>query len=70
MTSTAFTICLILTAVMVMIHPAFCVPFLVAAYLFADKGRLDLDSNTSIIIGIIALILSLFLIPFFIRLFN
>ncbi len=70
MTSTAFTICLILTAVMVMIHPACCVPFLVATYLFADKGRLDLDSNTSIIIGIIALILSLFLIPFFIRLFN
>ncbi|CAI2431792.1 hypothetical protein [Serratia liquefaciens] len=70
MTSTAFTICLILAAVMVMIHPVFCVPFLITAYLLAGKGRIELDSNTSIIIGIIALILSLFLIACFIRLFN
>lgn len=60
MTSTAFTICLILAAVMVMIHPAFCIPFLIAAYLFAGMGRMDLDSNTSIILGIISFFVVLF----------
>jgi hypothetical protein len=61
MTSTAFTICLILAAVMVMIHPAFCIPFLIAAYLLAGKGRMDLDSNTSIIFGIIGVFVLLFI---------
>jgi hypothetical protein len=61
MTSTAFTICLILAAVMVMIHPAFCIPFLIAAYLLAGKSRMDLDSNTSIILGIIGVFVLLFI---------
>ncbi|EMF7565428.1 TPA: hypothetical protein ACGFAK_004970 [Serratia marcescens] len=61
MTSTAFTICLILAAVMVMIHPAFCIPFLIAAYVFAGKGRMDLDSNTSIILGNIGFFVVLFI---------
>ncbi|ENZ3704620.1 TPA: hypothetical protein SMF67_000869 [Serratia marcescens] len=60
MTSTAFTICLILAAVMVMIHPAFCIPFLIAVYLLAGKGRMELDSNTSIIIGIVGFFVVLF----------
>lgn len=62
MTSTAFTICLILAAVMVMIHPAFSIPFLIAAYLLAGKGRMDLDSNTSIILGIVGFFVVLFII--------
>ncbi len=61
MTSTAFTVCLILAAVMVLIHPALCIPFIVAAYLLASKSRMDLDSNTSIILGIISFFLLLFL---------
>ncbi|HGM6885886.1 TPA: hypothetical protein ACKQDQ_001951 [Serratia marcescens] len=60
MTSTAFTICLILAAVLVMIHPAFCTPFLIAAYLLAGKGRMDLDGNTSIILGIVGFFAVLF----------
>lgn len=60
MTSTAFTICLILAAVMVMIHPAFCIPFLIVAYMLAGKGRIDLDSNTSIILGIVGFFVALF----------
>ncbi|MBH3122465.1 hypothetical protein [Serratia ureilytica] len=61
MTSTAFTICLILAAVMVLIHPAFCIPFLIAAYLLAGKSRMDLDSNTSIILGIVGFFVVLFI---------
>jgi len=61
MTSTAFTICLILAAVIMMVHPAFCIPFLIAAYLLAEKGRMDLDSNTSIILGIIGFFVVLFI---------
>jgi hypothetical protein len=61
MTSTAFTICLILAAVMVLIHPALCIPFIIVAYLLASQGRMDLDSNTSIILGIISFFLLLFL---------
>lgn len=53
MTSTIFVICLILAAVMVLVHPALCIPFLIAAYMLAGKGRMDLDSNTSIILGIV-----------------
>ncbi|ANS42505.1 hypothetical protein [Serratia inhibens] len=53
MSSVIFTACLILAAVMVLVHPAFCIPFLIAAYLLAGKGRMDLDSNTSIILGIV-----------------
>lgn len=60
MTSTIFVICLILAAVMVMIHPAFCIPFLIAAYMLAGKGRMDLDSNTSIILGIVGFFVVLF----------
>lgn len=61
MTSTAFTICLIFAAVMVLIHPAFCIPFLIAAYLLAGKSRMDLDSNTSIILGIVGFFVVLFI---------
>ncbi|MNG55925.1 hypothetical protein D3C79_139970 [compost metagenome] len=60
MTSTIFVICLTLAAVMVLVHPAFCIPFLIAAYLLAGKGRMDLDSNTSIILGIVGFIVVLF----------
>jgi len=61
MTSTAFTLCLILAAVMVLVHPAFCIPLLIAAYLLAGKGRMDLDSNTSIILGIVGFFVVLFI---------
>lgn len=61
MTSTAFTICLILAAVMVMIHPVFCIPFLIPVYILAGKGRMELNSNTSIIIGIVGFITILFI---------
>ncbi|WP_085117490.1 hypothetical protein [Serratia proteamaculans] len=61
MSSTIFTTCLILAAVMVMIHPALCIPFLIAAYMLAGKGRMDLDSNTSIILGIIGFFSVLFM---------
>lgn len=59
MTSTIFVICLILAAVMVLIHPALCVPFIIAAYLLAKWGRMDMDSNTSIISGVVFFILFL-----------
>ncbi|QPS88838.1 hypothetical protein I6G46_07715 [Serratia plymuthica] len=62
MTSTIFVICLILAAVMVLVHPALCVPFLIAAYMLADKGRTALDSNTSIILGIVGFFVVLFII--------
>ncbi len=62
MTSTAFTLCLILAAVMVLVHPSFCIPFLIAAYLLAGKGRMDLDSNTSIILGIVSFFAVLFIL--------
>ncbi|MBJ2111365.1 hypothetical protein JFQ86_00860 [Serratia ureilytica] len=61
MTSTAFTVCLILAAVMVLIHPALCIPFIVAAYLIASKSRMVLDSNTSIILGIVGFFFVLFI---------
>lgn len=53
MTSTLFIVCLILAAVMITIHPALCIPFVIAAYLLAGKGNMHMDSNTSIILGII-----------------
>lgn len=59
MTSTLFIVSLILTAVMVTIHPALCVPFIIAAYLLAGKGNVHMDSNTSIVFGIIGFILIL-----------
>jgi hypothetical protein len=64
MTSTLFTVCLILSAVMITIHPALCVPFVIAAYLLAGKGNMHMDSNTSIILGVIGFIflLTLFVI--------
>ncbi|EKN3565913.1 hypothetical protein ACHZG4_002090 [Yersinia enterocolitica] len=61
MTSTLFIACLILAAVMMTIHPALCVPFVIAAYLLAGKGNMHMDSNTSIILGIIGFILLLVL---------
>ncbi|WP_154900009.1 hypothetical protein [Serratia ficaria] len=62
MSSTIFTTCLILAGVMVLIHPALCIPFLIAAYMLAGKGRMDLDSNTSIIFGIVGFFVVLFII--------
>ncbi|EPA8552862.1 hypothetical protein ACQ697_000570 [Yersinia enterocolitica] len=61
MNSTIFIVCLILAAVMITIHPAFCIPFVIAAYLLAGKGSMHMDSNTSIILGIIVFILLLVL---------
>ncbi|WP_447875207.1 hypothetical protein [Serratia fonticola] len=59
MTSTIFVICLILAAVMVLIHPALCIPFIIVAYLLAKKSRMDMDSGTSIISGVVFFILFL-----------
>ncbi len=53
MTSTLFIVCLILAAVIITIHPALCIPFVIAAYLLADRRKMHMDSNTSIILGII-----------------
>ncbi|EKN5921771.1 TPA: hypothetical protein ACVU0F_004426 [Yersinia enterocolitica] len=61
MSSTLFIVCLILTAVMITIHPSLCVPFVIAAYLLAGKGEMHMDSNASIILGIIIFILLLVL---------
>ncbi|WP_145553348.1 hypothetical protein [Yersinia bercovieri] len=61
MTSTLFIVCLILAAVMITIHPALCIPFVIAAYLLAGKGNMHMDSNASIILGIIGFILLLVL---------
>ncbi|EKN5127007.1 hypothetical protein DYG66_05315 [Yersinia enterocolitica] len=61
MTSTLFIVCLILAAVMITIHPALCVPFIIVAYLLAGKSNMHMDSNTSIILGIIIFILLLVL---------
>ncbi|ENQ9725830.1 TPA: hypothetical protein ACPZG2_003905 [Yersinia enterocolitica] len=46
---------------MITIHPAFCIPFVIAAYLLAGKGNMHMNSNTSIILGIIGFILLLVL---------
>lgn len=64
MTSTLFIVSLILAAVMITIHPALCVPFVIAAYLLAGKGSMHMDSNTSIILGIIGIFIILFLLLF------
>ncbi|EKN5122562.1 TPA: hypothetical protein SBJ50_004332 [Yersinia enterocolitica] len=61
MTSTLFIACLILAAVMITIHPALCVPFVITAYLLAGKGKMHMDSDASIILGIIGFILLLVL---------
>lgn len=61
MSSTLFIVCLILAAVMITIHPALCIPFVIAAYLLAGKGNMHMDSNTSIILGIIGFIMILVL---------
>lgn len=61
MSSTLFIVCLILTAVMITIHPALCIPFVIAAYLLVGKGNVHMDSNASIILGIIIFILLLVL---------
>lgn len=67
MTSTIFVICLILAAVMVLIHPALCIPFIIAVYLLAKMGRMEMDSTTSIVLGIIGFILTLTLITVALR---
>ncbi|CNE97075.1 Uncharacterised protein [Yersinia nurmii] len=41
------------------IHPALCIPFVIAAYLLAAKGNMHRDSNTGVIWGIIGFILLL-----------
>ncbi|EKN4181166.1 hypothetical protein [Yersinia ruckeri] len=46
---------------MITIHPALCIPFVIVAYLLAGKGNMHMDSNTSIILGIIGFILLLVL---------
>lgn len=61
MTSTLFIVCLILAAVMITIHPALCIPFVIAAYLLAGKSNMHMDSNTSIILGIIGFFMLLVL---------
>ncbi|ATM86125.1 hypothetical protein CRN74_08545 [Yersinia frederiksenii] len=61
MTSTLFIVCLILAAVMITIHPALCIPFVITAYLLAGKGNMHMDSNTSIILGIIGFFMLLVL---------
>ncbi|HDM8429157.1 TPA: hypothetical protein U5E40_004382 [Yersinia enterocolitica] len=61
MSSTLFIVCLILAAVMITIHPALCIPFVIAAYLLAGKGNMHMDSNTSILLGIIGFIMILVL---------
>ncbi|CNF16326.1 TPA: hypothetical protein PXJ53_004062 [Yersinia enterocolitica] len=61
MSSTLFIVCLILTAVMITIHPALCIPFVIAAYLLAGKGKMHMDSDASIILGIIGFMLLLVL---------
>jgi hypothetical protein len=67
MTSTIFVICLIIAAVMVLIHPALCIPFIIVAYLLAKWGRMGMDSNTSIILGIIGFIFALTAITIILR---
>lgn len=64
MTSTLFIVCLILAAVMITIHPALCVPFVIAAYLLAGKGNMHMNSDASIILGIIGIFIILFLLLF------
>lgn len=53
MSSVAFILCLIMAAVMVLVHPVFSVPFIIGACLITSKSRMHLDSTTSIIIGIV-----------------
>ncbi|WEF10287.1 hypothetical protein M9782_13780 [Pectobacterium actinidiae] len=62
MSSTAFILCLIMAAVMVLVHPALSVPFIIGACLITGKCRMDLDSTTSIILGITGFLLLLTLI--------
>ncbi|GKW34870.1 hypothetical protein H0261_03125 [Pectobacterium versatile] len=59
MSSVAFILCLIFAAVMVLVHPAFSVPFIIGACLITGKCRMHLDSNTSIILGITGFLLLL-----------
>ncbi len=56
MTTTAFIICLILAAVLITVSPVFCIPFLLGAYLIAKFGDMSIESNRSIIAGIIGFI--------------
>ncbi|EEQ12726.1 hypothetical protein yfred0001_44160 [Yersinia frederiksenii ATCC 33641] len=46
---------------MITIHPALCIPFVISAYLLAGKSNMHMDSNVSIILGIIGFILLLVL---------
>lgn len=61
MSSTVFTICLIMAAVMITIHPVFSIPFIIGAFLITSKGNMEMDSATSIIVGIAG---TLFLLSF------
>ncbi|SLM63480.1 MULTISPECIES: hypothetical protein [Dickeya] len=56
MSSTIFIFCLILTAIMMTIHPALAIPFGAAALMIAKKCRMDLNSDGSIVLGIIGFI--------------
>ncbi|WP_224552846.1 hypothetical protein [Pectobacterium versatile] len=62
MSSVAFILCLIFAAVMVLVHPALSVPFIIGACLITSKCRMELDSNTSIILGITGFLLLLTLV--------
>ncbi|GKV88533.1 hypothetical protein PEC301619_05150 [Pectobacterium carotovorum subsp. carotovorum] len=59
MSSVAFILCLILAAVMVLVHPALSAPFIIGACLITSKCRMHLDSTTSIILGIFGFLLFL-----------
>jgi hypothetical protein len=62
MTTTLFIICLILAAVLVTVSPVFSIPFLLGAYLIAKFGDMSMESNRSIIAGIIGFIFFLAII--------
>ncbi|PXW43454.1 hypothetical protein DFO54_111140 [Erwinia sp. AG740] len=65
MSSTTFIFCLILTAIMVTIHPALAIPFCATALIIAKKCRMSLNSDGSIVLGIIGLFLIVTLIMCF-----
>ncbi|PWC09640.1 hypothetical protein [Brenneria corticis] len=62
MSSTAFIICLILAAVMITVHPVFAMPFGIAALVITSKSKMHMDSEVSIIFGIVGFILFLALV--------
>ncbi|MEI7375688.1 hypothetical protein WCU58_07885 [Dickeya chrysanthemi] len=56
MSSTIFIFCLILTAIAVTIHPVLAIPFSAAALMIAKKCRMSLNSDESIVLGVIGFI--------------